>query len=178
MSGLYFLHVRTLLTIQKNCLVTLDYTVFDIENNLLDSGATPLVYLHGGYGDVFEKLEKALEGKSVGDSVHIQLLPHEAFGEYRQELVLVEDRSMFEDDIAVGQNVEMVFGEDDGEEEMLLTYTVIEILEDRVILDANHPLAGVTIVFDGTVIGVREATSDEIEKRLQSHEESLMAYQN
>lgn len=166
------------MTIQKNCLVTLDYTVFDIENNLLDSGATALVYLHGGYGDVFEKLEKALEGKSVGESIHIQLLPQEAFGEYKQELVLVEERTMFEDDIDVGQNVEMVFSEDDGDDEMLLTYTVIEILEDRVILDANHPLAGVTIVFDGTVIGVREATSDEIEKRLLIHEEPLVAYQS
>lgn len=166
------------MTIQKNCLVTLDYTVFDIENNLLDSGATALVYLHGGYGDVFEKLEKALEGKSVGESIHIQLLPQEAFGEYKQELVLVEERNMFEDDIDVGQNVEMVFSEDDGDDEMLLTYTVIEILEDRVILDANHPLAGVTIVFDGTVIGVREATSDEIEKRLLNHEEPLVAYQS
>ena len=60
----------------------------------------------------------------------------------------------------------------------MLGYRVIEILEDRVILDANHPLAGVTIVFDGTVIGVREATSDEIEKRLLGHEEPLSAIQN
>lgn len=71
----------------------------------------------------------------------------------------------------------MVFSEDDGDDEML-TYTVIEILEDRVILDANHPLAGVTIVFDGTVIGVREAASDEIEKRLLNYEEPLVAYQS
>lgn len=163
--------------VQTNCLVTLDYTVFDIENNLLDSGATPLVYLHGGYGDIFGKIEKALEGKSVGESIHIQLSPKEAFGEYKQEFVLIEERSMFEHDIEVGQNVEMVFGEEQ-DDEIMLTYTVIEILEDRVILDANHPLSGVTIIFDGTVIGVREATSDEIEKRLINHEESFLAHQN
>jgi len=165
------------LIISKNCLVTLDYTVFDTENNLLDSGAQPLIYLHGGYGDVFEKIEKAFEGKSIGDSIHTQLSPKEAFGEYKQELVLIEDRSQFEDDLTVGQNVEMVFSEGE-DEEIMLTYTVVEILEDRVILDANHPLAGVTIIFDGTVIGVREATSDEIEKRLLSHEESLIAQQS
>lgn len=164
------------MVISKNSLVTLDYTVFDIDNNLLDSGATPLVYLHGGYGDVFGKIEKALEGKSVGESIHVQLTPQEAFGEYRQELVLVEERSMFEDDIAVGQNVEMVF--DDEDDEIMLTYTVIEIVDDRVILDANHPLSGVTILFDGTVIGIREATSDEIEKRLVNHEESFIAHPN
>jgi len=166
------------LIITKNCLVTLDYTVFDTENNLLDSGVTPLVYLHGGYGDVFEKIEKTLEGKSVGESIHIQLSPKEAFGEYKQEFVLIEERTMFEDDLEVGQNVEMVFSEDD-ESEIMLTYAVVEILEDRVILDANHPLSGLSIIFDGTVIGVRDATSDEIEKRLLGHEEeSLVAHQD
>lgn len=163
--------------VTKNCLVTLDYTVFDTENNLLDSGAQPLIYLHGGYGDVFEKIEKALEGKSIGESIHIQLSPQEAFGEYKQELVLIEDRTQFEDDLEVGQNVEMVFSEGE-DEEIVLTYSVVEILEDKVILDANHPLAGVTIIFDGTVIGLREATSDEIEKRLLAHEEPLIAQQS
>lgn len=163
--------------ITKNCLVTLDYTVFDTENNLLDSGAQPLIYLHGGYGDVFEKIEKALEGKSIGESIHIQLSPKDAFGEYKQELVLIEDRNQFEDDLEVGQNVEMVFSEGE-DEEIVLTYSVVEILEDKVILDANHPLAGVTIIFDGTVIGLREATSDEIEKRLLAHEEPLIAQQS
>lgn len=163
--------------ITKNCLVTLDYTVFDTENNLLDSGAQPLIYLHGGYGDVFEKIEKALEGKSIGESIHIQLSPKDAFGEYKQEFVLIEDRNQFEDDLEVSQNVEMVFSEGE-DEEIVLTYSVVEILEDKVILDANHPLAGVTIIFDGTVIGVREATSDEIEKRLLAHEEPLVVQHN
>jgi len=165
------------LIITKNCLVTLDYTVFDTENNLLDSGAQPLIYLHGGYGDVFEKIEKALEGKSIGESIHIQLSPKDAFGEYKQELVLIEDRNQFEDDLEVGQSVEMVFSEGE-DEEIVLTYSVVEILEDKVILDANHPLAGVTIIFDGTVIGLREATSDEIEKRLLAHEEPLVVQHN
>lgn len=158
--------------ITKNCLVTLDYTVFDTENNLLDSGATPLSYLHGGYSDVFEKIEKALEGKSVGESVHVQLSPKESFGEYQEDLVMVEDRNQFEDNLQMGQQIEMVFS-DTADEDILMVYTVSDIQEDKVILDANHPLAGLTIVFDGTVIGVREATSDEIEAKLMSPEESL-----
>lgn len=161
--------------IAKNCLVTLDYTVFDTQNNLLDSGTQPLIYLHGGYGDVFEKLEKALEGKDVGESVYIQLAPKEAFGEYQQELVLVEKRSQFDEDIAVGETVEMVFSDND-DEEMLVAYTIVEISNEHVVLDANHPLAGMSIIFDGTVIGVREATSEEIEKRLLIHEESLSTH--
>jgi len=153
------------LTVKKNCVVTLDYTVFDTNNTLLDSGSQPLIYLHGGYNEVFHKIEKELEGKRIGDSIHLQLLPKDTFGEYRSNLVLIQDRSMFEDDLAVGQHVEMIFSEDE-EEEIMLVYTVSDIQEDRVILDANHPLAGITIMFDATVIGVREATTDEIEAKL------------
>ena len=106
----------------------------------------------------------------------MQLLPKEAFGEYRSSLVLIQDRSMFEDDLEVGQQVEMVFSEDE-EEEVMLVYTVSDIQEDRVVLDANHPLAGITILFDATVIGLREATADEIEERLhhtiQANDSSL-----
>ncbi len=156
--------------------MTLDYTVFDTNNTLLDSGSQPLIYLHGGYNEIFKKIEKELEGKSIGDSIHLQLLPKEAFGEYRSSLVLIQDRSMFEDDLEVGQQVEMVFSEDE-EEEVMLVYTVSDIQEDRVVLDANHPLAGITILFDATVIGLREATADEIEERLhhtiQANDSSL-----
>lgn len=155
--------------VAKNTMVTLDYTVFDTENNLLDSGATPLVYLHG-YSDIFEKLEKALEGKQIGESVHIQLSPKEAFGEYQSDLVLVEERSQFEDDLEVGQQIEMVFSENE-DEEILMVYTVSDIQKDKVILDANHPLSGLTIIFDGTVIGLREATHEEIETKLMASQE-------
>lgn len=147
--------------------MTLDYTVFDTNHELLDSGATPLVYLHGGYHEIFSKIERVLEGKSIGDSIHLQLPPEDAFGEYRGDLVTVEDRSQFEDDLEIGQNIEMIYGEDD-DEEIRLTYTVSEIQDDQVVLDANHPLAGVTIVFDATVIGIREASVDEIEERLNT----------
>ena len=157
--------------ITKNTIVTLDYTVFDTENNLLDSGVTPLVYLHGGYIDIFEKLEKALEGKGVGESIHMQLAPKDAFGEYRSDLVIVEEREQFEDDLEFGQQIEMIFSENE-DEEIMMVYTVTDIQKDKVILDANHPLSGLSIVFDGTVIGIRDATSEEIEKRLVRHEES------
>lgn len=163
--ALPLLHVRIYVIISKNAFVTLDYTVFDTENNLLDSGVNPLNYLHGGYGDVFEKIEDALEGKSIGDSVHLELQPHESFGEYNEELVLIEEKSSFEYDIDVGQDVQMVFNESADENEIMLTYRIAAIKEDKVILDANHPLAGLKIVFDATVIGVRQASDEEIEAR-------------
>ena len=155
------------MTVHKNCVVTLDYTVFDTNHDLLDGGETPLVYLHGGYREVFPKIEQAIEGKSIGDSIHLQLPPEDAFGEYRGDLVMVEDRSQFEDDLEIGQEIELVYSEDESEE-IRLIYTVSEIQEDQVILDANHTLAGVTIVFDATVIGTREASHEEIEERLNT----------
>jgi FKBP-type peptidyl-prolyl cis-trans isomerase SlyD len=153
------------LFVHKNCVVTLDYTVFDTNRDLIDSGATPLVYLHGGYREVFPKIEQAIEGKTIGDSIHLILPPEESFGEYRGDLVLVEDRSQFEDDLEIGEQLEMVVSDDD-DEEISLNYVVSEIQDEQVVLDANHPLAGVTIVFDATVIGIREASADEIEERL------------
>lgn len=153
--------------IKKNSLVTLDYTVFDTNKTLLDSGSTPLTYLHGGYGELFEKIEELLEGKEMGESIHIELLPKDSFGDYKQELVLVDNRNAFEDDIEVGQHVEMIFDEEETDE-IMITYTITDIYEDKVVLDANHPLAGTTIIFDATVIGVREATAQEIEARTHS----------
>ncbi len=146
--------------------MTLDYTVFDTNEALLDSGSTPLTYLHGGYGELFDKIEEVLEGKGVGESIHIELLPKDSFGEYKQELVLVDNRNAFEDDIEVGQHVEMLFDEEEDDNELMITYTISDIYEDKVVLDANHPLAGMTIVFDATVIGVREATIQEIEAKI------------
>lgn len=163
--ALPLLHVRIYVIISKNALVTLDYTVFDTENNLLDSGVNPLNYLHGGYGDVFVKIEDALEGKSLGESIHVELQPHESFGNYNEELVLIEEKSSFEEDIDVGQDVQMIFSESVDENEIMLTYRIAAIKEDKVILDANHPLAGIKIIFDATVIGIRAASDEEIEAR-------------
>ncbi len=153
------------MTVSHNTLVTLDYTVFDTQNNLLDSGASPLEYIHGGYGDVFPKIESALEGKSLGESIYLILQPDDSFGTYNDALVLIENKNSFEDDIVLGEHVEMVFTQSDDENEMLLTYRITAIEDETVVLDANHPLAGVTIVFDATVIGLREASEEEIEAK-------------
>ena len=153
--------------IQKDAIVTLDYTVFDTNNTLLDSGETPLRYLHGGYGEIFDKIENTLEGKQIGESIHVLLNPKESFGEYKEELVLVEEKHGFEDDIAIGHHVEMIFNEDGHTNDMLITYTVTDIQDDKVILDANHPLAGSSIIFDATVIGIREASNEELDSRLE-----------
>ncbi len=143
----------------KNTVVTLDYQVHDTEGNLIDAGAEPLVYVHGGYDGIFPTLEEALQGKEVGASLKLKLEPGEAFGEYDAALVNVEPRDLFPEQIEVGMQFERA-SEDDEEEDML--YTITEIEADKVVVDGNHPLAGMALVFDCTVAEVRQATQEEL----------------
>lgn len=144
--------------IVKNTVVTLDYTVRDPDGNLVDDGKQPLVYLHGGYDAIFPLIEENLHGKKEGDSLQIKLQPDDAFGEYDEELVLIEDAKLFPDNIEIGMAFERV-GED-GEEDMV--FRVTDIADGKVVVDGNHPLAGMALVFDLKVANVRVATQDEI----------------
>jgi FKBP-type peptidyl-prolyl cis-trans isomerase SlyD len=144
----------------KNTVVTLDYNVTDPDGELIDAGKEPLVYLHGGYDDIFPKIEEALQGKRIGETVVIKMQPDEAFGEYDAELIEVEPREDFPEELQVGMQLEGV--PEDGHEDDLLIYRVTEITDDRVVLDGNHPLAGMALIFTCTVTAVRPASAEEI----------------
>lgn len=144
--------------IAKNSVVTLNYTVRDTDGAVIDDGQHPLVYLHGGYDGIFPVLEETLHGKKVGDTCQVKLQPEDAFGDYDEELILVEDAKLFPENIEVGMSFERV--SDDGEEELI--YRVTDIADGKVVVDGNHPLAGVALVFDVTVAEVRAATAEEI----------------
>lgn len=144
--------------IAKNSVVTLDYQVHDSDGNLVDEGSQPLVYLHGGYDGVFPRIEEELHTKSKGATLKIKLAPEEAFGEYDAELVNVESRSLFPENIEVGMQFERA--SDDDEEDLL--FTITDISGDKVVVDGNHPLAGMSLVFACTVVDVRQATAEEL----------------
>lgn len=144
--------------IAKNSVVTLKYTVTDPDGATIDDGQHPLVYLHGGYDGIFPMLEEALHGKKLGENFQIKLQPEDAFGDYDEELVLVEDAKLFPENIEVGMSFERV--SEDGEEEII--YRVTDIADGKVVVDGNHPLAGVALIFDVTVAEVRAATAEEI----------------
>ena len=144
--------------IAKNSVVTLNYTVRDTDGAVIDDGEHPLVYLHGGYDGIFPVLEETLHAKKVGDVLQIKLLPEEAFGDYDEELILVEDAKLFPENIEVGMSFERV--SEDGDEEVV--YRVTDIADGKVVVDGNHPLAGVALVFDVAVAEVRPATTEEI----------------
>lgn len=146
----------------RNTVVTLDYKVTDSDGNVVDEGHEPLVYLHGGYGDIFDRIEETLEGKNVGESVTIKLQPDEAYGDYDPELVQIEPASRLPKETKVGMQFE---GAPEGaDEDDIVIYRVTDIADGKVVLDGNHPLAGMSLVFTCTVRDVRPATPEEIEE--------------
>jgi FKBP-type peptidyl-prolyl cis-trans isomerase SlyD len=118
------------------------------------SAPSEMSYLHGGYGHMLDALERAVEGKSPGESVLVQLEPEQAFGEYDAELVRVEPLTRYGEGIAVGMQIE----EDDR------LYIVTDVGGGSVVLDANHPLAGMALHFSLVILTVRNATKEELSR--------------
>lgn len=146
--------------IDKDTVVSLDVQLADVHGNVLQQSAEAVQYLHGGYEGIFPLVEEALQGKSPGESVEVRLEPEDAFGEYDAELVELAERAQLPPELEVG----MQFEQEGGPENELLIYTVTDIAGDQVVLDGNHPLAGVALKFTGTVVAVREATDGEIDR--------------
>jgi FKBP-type peptidyl-prolyl cis-trans isomerase SlyD len=138
--------------------VTLNYRVSDPDGNLIDEGNQPLSYLHGGFNGIFARIEEALQGRDVGDELEVKLQPEEAFGEYDESLVFIEPLSLFPENIEVGMQFERT--SEDGDDERI--YTITDIAEGKVVVDGNHPLAGLALIFSCTVAGVRSATAEEL----------------
>ena len=156
--------------VSKNTVVSLDVELADIWGNGIERSSEPLQYIHGGYGNVFPAVEAALEGRDVKDRVEVRLEPEDAFGDYDENLLRVEARSKFPEALEVGMRFE---GDPGGEDEGRF-FTVTDIAEDKVVLDANHPLAGMALKITCTVVGVRPATPGEIENGAADDPESVI----
>jgi len=146
--------------IARNKVVTIDFTMYGEGNEVLESSQddAPLVYMHG-IGELPEGLEEELEGKGAGDEVDVTLEPENAYGEYDESLVQAVPREQFEDveDIEVGMRFEAET--DEGPR----VVRVVALEDADVIVDANEPYAGRTVRFEVKVLGVREASTEEIE---------------
>ena len=144
--------------IEKNTVVSLNYELSDTTGNILEQTDTPISYLHGGYGGIFPLVEEALHEKEIGYSCSVSMEPDDTFGEYDAELIRVEPRSSFPENVAVGMHFE---GGAEGSEDVII-YKVTDVTDDTVVVDGNHPFAGMTLNFSCTVTNVRPATSEEI----------------
>lgn len=147
--------------IAKDTVVSLRYELFDSDGELLEKVEDPVSYLHGGYDGIFPLVEEELHGKSLGDKCSVTLQPDDAFGEYDHNMVEVEARSSFPDEVAVGMQFEG--GPEGTDDEDFMLFTVKEVTDDEVTVDGNHPLAGKTLTFNCVVTGVRPATAQELE---------------
>jgi FKBP-type peptidyl-prolyl cis-trans isomerase SlyD len=149
------------LLIGENSVVSMHYTLKDTDGNVIDSsaGAEPLTYLHGA-GNIIPGLEKALVGKTLGDSMDVTVEPAEGYGEMVPDLIQVIDKSAFQDVEAIEPDMEFQAQAPDGS----LRRIVVRAVEgDEVTIDGNHPLAGMDLHFAVEITAVREATPEEIE---------------
>ncbi|MDQ3002481.1 MAG: peptidylprolyl isomerase [Fibrobacterota bacterium] len=145
--------------ISKNKVVSIDYTLTDGKGEVLDSSSKgqPLQYIQG-QGHLIPGLETALEGKTTGEAVKAAIAAKDAYGARDESLMQILPKENFEDipDLKIGMELEAEG--DDG----VRVITVVSLEDDKVVVDGNHPLAGMDLNFDVTIMGVREATADEL----------------
>jgi FKBP-type peptidyl-prolyl cis-trans isomerase SlyD len=147
--------------ISQHKVVTLEYSLTDDKGTLIDEakGGESFAFIHG-VGGIIPGLESALEGKAAGDSVSVTIKPEEGYGDRDEALVMAVPRTQFEgaDDIVVGMQFHTPT-EDGG----VRVVTVVNVDDENVTVDANHPLAGVILNFDVNVLDVRDATQEELD---------------
>lgn len=155
--------IHVIMQIHAPCVVSLIWRLEDAQGQLIDELSEPLEFFLGG-DDLLAKVEESLIGHEAGYSTTLHLEPDNAFGQYHAELVFFEERSLFPQEIAPGMQFE---GPPEGSRTPNMPadviYTVTEVYDSHVVLDGNHPLAGLALVLQLQVRDVREATEDEID---------------
>ena len=147
------------MNITNNTVATIDYTLTDTAGKIVDSsvGHAPLPYLHGA-GNIVPGLEKALDGKETGDTVHVEVTPAEGYGVVNPDLIQDVERTRFPADANITVGMQFQANTPAGPR----VVTVVGVTPESVRIDANHPLAGQTLVFDVTIVDVRPATEEEL----------------
>ena len=148
--------------IKAPCVVTLTWTLSDAQGALIDELTEPVEFFYGG-DDLLPKVEEAIAGQRSGFETLLHLEPEQAFGDYRPELVCYEDKGLFPDEVEPGMQFEgLPEGSTSPDMPAGLIYTVTEVYPAHVVLDANHPLAGLALRIALKVIGVRAASLAEV----------------
>lgn len=145
--------------IAKDKVVSIDYKLTGEQGQVLDSseGRQPLSYIHGA-GHLIPGLEQALEGKQSGDKVNVSVPPERGYGNRDEKLVQAVPRSAFEGAPELKPGMQVQANTNLGPRLL----TIVDVAPEQITIDANHPLAGKTLNFDVQVVGVRDATPDEL----------------
>ncbi len=150
--------------VEKNSVVTLEFTVFDMETDEVleeTSDMGPFFYIHGTESFI-DKIEEALDGEEIGYECAVELTPEDAYGEIDPELIEEISKTEFEaefDDIYEGMEFEADM--DDGS---VANYVIKFIEDDVVTIDGNHPFAGKSLRFEIKIAGIRPATDEELKQ--------------
>lgn len=144
--------------IARGCRVVLRYDLFDRGGELLESSeeGDPMEYVHGAE-EIAPALERALAGKQAGDKVRVTLPPGEAFGEIDPGLIVTVPRSEIPPELPLSVGEYLPIELEDAPEDLAdeeVEFRIVEVGEEEVVLDANHPLAGETVTFALEVVSV------------------------
>jgi len=144
--------------ISKHKVVSMDYTLTDDQGTVIDTskGREPLAYIQG-IGNIIPGLEAALEGRTEGESVAVRVEPEQGYGERDETLLRVVPRNLFDvEEIQAGMQFHA------QSEQGTEVVTVVSVTDEEVSVDSNHPLAGVALNFDVTIVEVRDASEEEL----------------
>jgi FKBP-type peptidyl-prolyl cis-trans isomerase SlyD len=148
------------LLVGDNLIVSMNYKLTDDSGNVIDSseGGEPLKYLHGT-GSIIPGLEKALVGKVEGDKLNVRVEPEEGYGVHRPDLIQTVDRAAFQGVDHIEEGMMFQAQAQDGSAQHV---TVKAVEDDKVTIDANHPLADTALNFEIEILSVQEASEEEI----------------
>ncbi len=138
--------------------ISLTYTIFDMDGNLLEQNDIPVSYIYGGEKALIGRMDDAVQGKTIGDEVQVLVPPEEGFGEHDPDLTFTDDIENVPPQFRhVGAEVQM-----QNESGDLKTFFVTHIDGDQLTVDGNHPMAGKTLKVNVKILEVREPTQADL----------------
>jgi FKBP-type peptidyl-prolyl cis-trans isomerase SlyD len=148
------------MNIANDRVVSINYTLTNAQSQVLDTtGAEPFSYLHG-HRNIIPGLENALNGRRPGDAFTIHIPAAEAYGERSEKLITTVPLDRFDGAGSVQAGMQFHAETPDGELQLV---TVTSVEGDVVTIDGNHPMAGLDLNFDVSIVDIREADEDELQ---------------
>jgi len=146
--------------IQDGLVVSVQYTLKLDDGEIIDESTAddPLLYLHGA-DNIIPGLERALAGMAVNETKHVMVAPVDAYGDYDEDALESFPLDFFPKDLELEPGLMLDMSDENGN---LFEATIVDISEDEVLVDFNHPLAGETLHFDIKVLALRDATPEEL----------------
>ena len=145
--------------VEKNKVVSLSYVLHNQKGDIFEYRDLPVAYLHDSGSDLFPKIERALEGQAVGERIKVTLAPSAAFGEHDPRLTFTDDIDNVPPEL---RRLGVEFEAQNAKGESMI-FVVTEVRDGKLTVDANHPLAGQTVIFEVTVHDIRDTTPEEIQ---------------